>query len=243
MAIRARGRCSDFGEKCDQRFVCFSVDGRRGQCDLHCVGVDACYAVLSCAGMQPHCQRASVWRRRLRSLGPSDCGLGYAAAEDGGADSDAGAALFDGYGEVVRHSHGELRHAREASCQIRRAGGGVRGSRGGLVSASSDQGGTVIRPTASMESSSSIAARREGSSPGARPCFDSSWLSLTSIRTGQLFSECCCGGVQALGDLQGVDGVDCVEELGGLCGFVRLERADEVEVRVRSRSLTCGDFS
>jgi hypothetical protein len=36
----------------------------------------------------------------LQGRGPS--------AEEGGADADAGAALFDGDGEVVGHAHGEL---------------------------------------------------------------------------------------------------------------------------------------
>ena len=43
-------------------------------------------------------------------LGVWGDGLG-ALAEDGGADTDAGAALFDANGEVVGHAHGELREA------------------------------------------------------------------------------------------------------------------------------------
>ena len=58
---------------------------------------------------------------------------------------------------------------------------------GRATSASSDHGGTVINPTVSIDSSSFIAASREGSSSGDRPCFDSSWLSFTSISTGSFF--------------------------------------------------------
>ena len=50
---------------------------------------------------------------------------------------------------------------------------------------------------------------------------------------GEGFVEGCGGGVEALGDLEGVDGVDGVEELGGASGFVGLERADEVEFGAR----------
>ncbi len=52
----------DFGEKCYQGIVCFSVDGWRGECDLYCFGVDACYGVLSCPGVHADCQGASVWQ-------------------------------------------------------------------------------------------------------------------------------------------------------------------------------------
>ncbi len=38
-----------------------------------------------------------------------------------------------------------------------------------------------------------------------------------------------CSGIEALGDLERVNGVDGVEELGGLVGLVRLQRSDEVE--------------
>src|SRR5271170_4053911 len=41
-------------------------------------------------------------------------GFGAAEAEDCGSHANAGAALFDGYGEVVRHTHGELREAGKA---------------------------------------------------------------------------------------------------------------------------------
>ena len=47
---------------------------------------------------------------------------------------------------------------------------------------------------------------------------------------GKLLAQGCGGGVEALGDLQGVDGVDGVEEFGGVGGLVGLQRADEVEL-------------
>ena len=46
---------------------------------------------------------------------------------------------------------------------------------------------------------------------------------------GEGFVDGLGGGVEALGCLEGVEGVDGVEELGGGGGFVALERADEVE--------------
>ena len=54
---------------------------------------------------------------------------------------------------------------------------------------------------------------------------------------GEGLVEGCGGGVEALGDTEGVDGVDGVEELGGAGGFVGLKRADEVEFGAGE----CGD--
>ena len=48
------------------------------------------------------------------------------------------------------------------------------------------------------------------------------------------------GGVEALGDLEGVDGVDGVKELGGAGGFVGLQGADEVEVEVGKKGEVLG---
>jgi len=56
----------------------------------------------------------------------------------------------------------------------------------------------------------------------------------------ELFAEGSSGGVEALGDLEGVDGVDGVEELGGAGGLVGLEGADEVEVGVGERGEMLG---
>ena len=47
---------------------------------------------------------------------------------------------------------------------------------------------------------------------------------------GEIFVERSGGGVEALGDLEGVDGVDGVEEFCGAGGFVGLEGADEVDL-------------
>lgn len=49
---------------------------------------------------------------------------------------------------------------------------------------------------------------------------------------GELFSQGRRGGVETLGDLERIDGVDGVEELCGAGGFVGLEGADKVELGV-----------
>jgi hypothetical protein len=52
------------------------------------------------------------------------------------------------------------------------------------------------------------------------------------MRMGSFLLSAQRGGVEAGGDLERVDGVDGVEELGGAGGFVGLQRADEVEFAV-----------
>ena len=59
---------------------------------------------------------------------------------------------------------------------------------------------------------------------------------------GEGFVECCCGGVEALRDFEGVYGIDGVEEFRGASGFVGLEGTDEVNLDVGEVSDEGGFF-
>ena len=110
---------------------------------------------------------------------------GIAFAEDGGADADAGAALFDGDGEVVGHADGELGEGGvEALLFVAEAAEFAEVGAGGFGVFGAGPGGTVIRPVGMRFSRGAMALRRVGRSSGARPCLVSSWESLTSMRMG-----------------------------------------------------------
>jgi hypothetical protein len=97
-----------FGEQCDEGFVGAAVGGRGGEGDLDRSGVDAGLRFYGRRGGRGPIGCTRPGRRWRWWGGTRSCGW-LALAEEGGAHADAGAALFDGYGEVVRHANGELR--------------------------------------------------------------------------------------------------------------------------------------
>ncbi len=152
-----------------------------------------------------------------------------ALAEDGGANADAGAALFDRDGEVVGHADGEL-------------------SEGGvelllLVAEAAE----MLEVGASSLGVFGQRPRRDGHEAAGDEVFE--WGDFVEEgrkvfggeavlglfvrefdldQDGEFFVEGLGGGVEALGDLERVDGVDSVKKLGSFAGLVGLERADEM---------------
>ena len=85
------------------------------------------------------------------------------------------------------------------------------------------------------DSSGARASRRAGSSVGGDAVLGLFVAEFDLEEDGEFLVERGGGGVEAGGDLEGVDGVDGVEELGGAGGLVGLERADEVVLSVGER--------
>ena len=145
MAIRARGRCKVSARKSIRASFALPSTGGAVRAIFTASSVKTGHSIFAGCGLEPQGEGASV-RDVLCEGCVSFCRPEYTAAEDGGADADAGAAFFDGDGEVVGHAHGEFgevgvgeRLVAEAAelAEVGARGFGVFGAH---------QGGTVMSP-------------------------------------------------------------------------------------------------
>ena len=161
--------------------------------------------------------------------------VGGALAEQGGADADAGCTFFDSQGEIAAHAHGEdlERDARvrggptAAPC----AQGAEAGSRLGLGHAPGSDG----HEAAGFEAGEIGEALEElggfsGCGVEAGLGFLGAELDFDEDR--KAFAEAGGGLIEALGEAEGVEGVNGVKEFDGALGLVGLEVADEVDAEV-----------
>ena len=170
-------------------------------------------------------------RRGRRGCSWSWLGGGDAFAEDGGSDADAGAAFFDGYGEVVGHADGELGEGGvESLLLVAEAAEGLEVGAGGLgVFRPGGDGHEAVEPEVG-EFSDGVEEVVEVF--GRETVLGLFVGEFDFDEDGEGLVEGGGGRVEALGNLDGVDGVDGLEEFGGAGGFVGLEGADEVDFEI-----------